>query len=441
MNPEARRKEAIEAFREHVSSGKVAFFQQYGLDFVMGRREGPYLWDMAGQKRLFNLHCNGGVFNLGHRHPELVELLRRSLDDLDIGNHHLLSRARAELARLIARLMPGDLEYTVFGVSGGEAVDLALKVARAYTGRSGILSALGGYHGHTGLAMAAGDERYRRPFGPHPAGFRQVPFGDLRALAGAADRDTAAVLLETVPATLGIVVPSREYLQAVRALCDERGMLLILDEIQSGLGRTGRLWGFEHFGVLPDMVLLGKGLSGGLYPITATVLRKPLESVFHQDPFIHISTFGGAEIGCRIAQRVLEISSAPGFLAHVEELAKGFREGVLRLCRRHPRLLRELRQLGLMMGLRLRDELCGPLLTKTAYDQDLLLVYANNDPSVCQLLPPLNMPLDQVGWVMERLDRALGTARRLEPVLRLKRKVHRILGNRHEDRPRTPRAL
>jgi len=400
-------------FRDHVSSGKVAVFEKYGIDFVVGRRQGAYLWDIDGKKRLFNLHCNGGVFNLGHRNPELIDLLKESLDELDIGNHHLISQHRAELARSLAALMPSDLDYTVFGVGGGEAVDLAFKVARAYTGRTRIISARGAYHGHTGLALAAGDEKYRSPFGPSAPGFCQVSFGDMAALSGAVDSDTAAVILETVPATLGIVIPPPDYLQAVRKLCHDRGILLIMDEVQTGLGRTGRLWAFEHFDIVPDIVVLGKGLSGGIYPITATILRKPLEAVFHDDPFIHISTFGGAEIGCRIARRVLEISAAPQFLEQVNLLASRFAEKIEGLRVKHSPFLVKLRQLGLMMGLELKDEICGPLLTKTAYDQDLLLIYANNDPRVCQLLPPLTMRLEEVDWVIERLDIALSAARGL----------------------------
>jgi putrescine aminotransferase len=226
-----------------------------------------------------------------------------------------------------------------------------------------------------------------------------------------------------VPATLGMVVPTAQYLQGVRGLCAERGALLILDEVQAGLGRSGKLWAFEHFDVVPDILVLGKGLSGGLYPITATVLRRDLEAVFHPDPFIHISTFGGAEIGCRVADRVLEISSDPGFLAHVNELARLFREGIDEMASRHRGVLKGLRQLGLLMGLELRDELSGPVLTRTSYDEDLLVIYAGNDSSVCQLLPPLTMPLQDVPWVLERLDRALRAARRLLPVVRVQQKV------------------
>lgn len=418
--PSAAKSLAIDYFRDHVSSGKAAFFKKYGMDFVMGRREGPHLYDIDGEKRLFNLHCNGGVFNLGHRNRELIAVLKESLDDLDIGNHHLMSAERAGLAAMLSSLMPGDLDYVVFGSGGGEAVDLAFKVARAYSGRSKIISTLGGYHGHTGLALAAGDAKYRDPFGPQLPDFTQVPFGDIDALRKAADASTTAVILETVPATLGIVVPSKDYIQAVRDICSQTDALLIMDEVQTGLGRTGRLWGFEHFNIVPDIVVLGKGLSGGLYPISATILRKPLESVFHDDPFIHISTFGGAETGCRVAKRVLEISSSAEFLEHVNHLARLFADGVDALRQQHGRFLLGLRQLGLMMGLALNDQLCGPLLTKTAYDHGLLLIYANNDPSVCQFLPPLVMKDGDVSTVLDRLDEALSSARRLKPLLKLK---------------------
>jgi acetylornithine/succinyldiaminopimelate/putrescine aminotransferase len=233
------KQEVMDLFARHVSSGKAKFFASVGLDFVFGRREGPYIWDLSGEKRLINCHCNGGVFNLGHRHPAIVETLVQSLRDLDIGNHHFVSEQRAALASRLTALMPGDIQYAVFAVGGGEAVDLAIKVARAATGRPGVISAEGGYHGHTGFALAAGDPKYRAPFGPMSPGFSQVPFDDVDALAKAIDGDTAAVILETVPATAGMPIARDDYFPAVRALCDRAGALLIIDEIQTGLGRTG----------------------------------------------------------------------------------------------------------------------------------------------------------------------------------------------------------
>lgn len=430
----AQKEEILRLFSNHVSSGKVEFFRKYGMDFVMGKREGPYLFDIDGKKKLFNLHCNGGVFNLGHRNKEIIETLKASLDELDIGNHHLLSRERAELASMISSLMPKDLDYVVFGVSGGEAVDLAFKVARAFTKRTTIISALGGYHGHTGLSMAAGDEKYRLPFGPTSPGFKQVPFGNLEELKRSIDHDTAAIILETIPATLGMVVPTRAYMQGVRELCDEKGVLLILDEVQSGFGRTGELWAFSYFDIVPDIVILGKGLSGGIYPITATVIRKQMESVFHPDPFIHVSTFGGSELGCRVARKVLEISSSPSFLEHVIHLAGLFRRELDQLGNKYSSFFTGIRQLGLMMGLELKSDLAGPLLTKTAFDEGLLLIYANNNPSICQFLPPLVMNEQEVYEVIQKLDKALASAKKIYPLLYLKKKVQKVRGKSARNR-------
>jgi len=393
----------------------------------MGRRDGAWIHDMDGNKRLFNCHSNGGVFNLGHRNQEIIDTLKSALDELDIGNHHFMSQERTALAQQITKTMPGDLNICIFGVSGGEAVDLALKLASGHTGRSKVISATGGFHGHTGLALTVGDAQYSEPFGINTSNKIQVPFNDADALAQALDTDVAAVILETVPSTLGMVMPVEGYLKKVRELCDSNGSLLIMDEVQSGLGRTGKLWAFEHAGITPDMVILGKGLSGGIYPIAATVIREPLDSIFKREPFIHISTYGGSELGCRVAKKVLQISCEPIFLERIQEAGRKVREGLERIQNKYPKFFTGIRQTGLMIGLELRDEYGGPALTKAAYDQDLLMIYANNDTSVSQFLPPLTITDAEIDLVMERLDRAMNAARKLRTALIAKEKSGGIL--------------
>ncbi len=404
---DALKDRVFEQFSRHVSSGKAEFFRSVGIDFVFGKRQGPYVWDVSGDKKLINCHCNGGVFNLGHANPKMVGVLRDSLESLDIGNHHLVSEQRAILASRLARLAPGNLTHTVFGVGGGEAVDLAIKLARGYTGRPKVVSASGGYHGHTGLALAAGDPQYRDPFGISLPGFVQVPFNDAAALEAAVDGHTAALIFETVPATLGMPIPEKGFFGRAREICTRAGALLIIDEIQTGLGRTGLLWGIEHYGVSPDIMVLGKGLSGGIYPMSATCITPELEGFFHDRPFIHVSTFGGAEVGCPVALAVLEESSRPEFLAHVRSLAEVFARGFEGLRERHPEILVGLRQLGLMMGIEMVSEHCGPLMSRACYDNGLLSVYANNDTRVSQLLPPLIITEDLAREILERVDKSL----------------------------------
>ena len=390
-------------FAEHVSSGKVEFFSQSGIDFVIGKREGIYIWDIDGFE-LINCHSNGGVFNLGHRNPRVVAALQRALEELDIGNHHFVSEARALLAQRLASISPGDLNRVVFGVSGGEAIDMALKIARAHTGKSGVISAIGGYHGHTGLALAAGDESFRQPFGPLAPGFIQIPFGDIQSLEEAINDDTAAVIFETIPATFGIAIPPDDFYQDVRQLCDQNSVVMIIDEVQNGLGRCGTIWGIDAYNVVPDILVTGKGLSGGIYPVTATIYREHLNPFLHENPFIHVSTFGGAEVGCYAAMEVLNILEEPGFLEHVQEMAGLFEAGFKALKAKHPQVMVGARQKGLMMGLKMNSELLGPLMTRIGFEAGLLTIYANNDPSVVQILPPLIIQDDEVRLVLDILD-------------------------------------
>ncbi len=394
MQPFADRALTSVAFADHVNRGKVAAYAELGLDIVMGERDGSWFHDAFDpERRWLNCHCNGGVFNLGHRNQRVLGAVRGALDHLDVGNHHLVSGWRAELAARLSATTAGRLPGVVFGVGGGEAIDLALKVARAHTGRQGIVSAQGGYHGHTGLAMAAGDPEYRAPFGPNLAGFTQVPFGDLDALDAVVGDETAAVILEPIPATLGMPMPPPGYLREVSARCRDAGCVLVLDEVQTGLGRTGTIWFHAQEDVEPDIVVTGKGLSGGVYPITATLMTAELHAFFDVHPFVHISTFGGAELGCVAALEVLDIIEAPGFLDRVELVGARIEAGLVPLGL-------EVRRRGLFMGLRFEDPAGGLVAAQRLIGAGVFAIFANNDPSVLQFLPPLTISDDEVDWLI-----------------------------------------
>jgi len=406
---EEHTKDVFDRYARFVSPYKAETWSGYGIDFVMGRREGVYVWNLEGSKRLLNCHVNGGTFNLGHRHPAVTRALREGAESLDIGNHHFVSAQRAALAERLAAITPGDIQYTIFGVSGGEAIDTAIKVARGYTRRPKIISALGAYHGHTGFALAAGDAKYRDPFGPLPPGFVQVPFDDADALAKVVDGDTAAVIFETIPATLGMPMPAPGYYAKAREICDRAGAQLIVDEVQTGLGRTGKMWGIDCFDVVPDILVTGKGLSGGLYPITATCLRPHLMDFFRADPFIHVSTFGGAELGCVVSLAMLEVITAPDFLPAVRRRAEWYASRLEELRLKHPGALVEVRQLGLFIGLRYAHPEGGPLMTKLCYDAGMFALYANNDHRVQQFLPPLVINDAEADETIHILDQCLTT--------------------------------
>ncbi|MCP4686520.1 MAG: aspartate aminotransferase family protein, partial [Desulfobacterales bacterium] len=259
---------------------------------------------------------------------------------------------------------------------------------------------------HTGLAMAAGAPKFKEKFRPAPRGFRQAVFNRMDALEAVVSGSTAAVILETIPATLGIVTPSKSYLKQVRELCDARGALLILDEIQTGFGRTGRLWGFEQYDVAPDMVTLGKGMSGGIYPISATVHHEKFAGFFKEDPFIHISTFGGSEIGCYAAMETTRISREADFLENVVNMGRFFKERLHGLAGKYPALGLKTRGLGLMMGLEFKDDTTALFLIKLFFDNGLYVVYAGFDPRVIQFLPPLIINEAEAERVMEKIETA-----------------------------------
>lgn len=389
-------------FAAHVSRGKVEAMQAFGLDVVMGEREGIRFHDAYDPERSWiNCHCNGGVFNLGHRHPAVVAAVRDAIETIDVGNHHLVSGWRARLSTRLAATTADHLPSVVLGVSGGEAIDVAIKSAWAATGRRKIVSVVGGYHGHTGLALATGDAQYRDPFGPNLPGFAQVPFDDLAAMDAAVDDSTAAVILEPIPATLGMPIASDGYLAGVQRLCHDRGALFIADEVQTGLGRTGRVWCYQHDGLAPDIVVTGKGLSGSVYPITATLMTEEVHRVYDDNPFVHISTFGGAEPGCAAALAVLDVIEASGFLERVESLSD-------RLAAAFADLPFTLRRRGLMMGLKFPRDGDGLSAAKATYDAGVFTVFANNDTSVLQFLPPLTITDDECDDLIERIRKAFG---------------------------------
>jgi len=400
------KRKIIKTYANYVSKGKADFYVKNLMPFVPFHREGCYIYDFNG-KKLLNFHCNGGVFNLGHRNPKIIKVLISALEEWDIGNHHLISAPKAELGKRLAELTPGDISKVVYGVSGGEAVDLSIKLARGWTRRNNIISAIEGYHGHTGFALAAGNEKFKKPFGKSAPGFIQVPFGDIEAIKRSINYDTAAVIMETIPATGGIIIPPSDYFPELREVCDNFNTLLIMDEVQTGLGRCGRFLAIEEYNITPDIIVLGKGLSGGLYPITATCFRKKLDRFFQKNPFIHISTFGGSEVGCLVALEVLNICSSQEFLKNVNNMAEYFKIELLKIKEEFSDVFVEIRQKGLMIGLKFKSKEICMLLSKILYDNGLYAIFSGNDETVLQFLPPLIIQEEEANLGINILRKSL----------------------------------
>jgi putrescine aminotransferase len=392
----------LDAFATHVHPGKVRTFEALGVDLVVGEREGARFRDARSGAWLWNCHSNGGVFNLGHRNPTVVRALRDALDHLDVGNHHLVSGWRARAAEHLAESTGGTLPGVVFTVSGSEAIDVAIKIARGRTGRHRIVSTVGSYHGATGLAVAAGgDAPTRQRYLLDLPEFVHVPWDDLDAVRAAVDDDTAAVLLEAIPATLGFPPPSPGYLRGVQDLCRERGALFVVDEVQTGLGRTGSFWFAQQESLEPDALITGKGLSGGIYPVSATLLARDPFVWFTEEFGSHPSSFGGSELGCVVASTVCEMVGADGFLEHVRELAQRFTDGF----RGAPF---GLRQRGLVMALETGRE-GGAFEAWTALFRAGVFAFpAAYDTSVLQFKPPLILRHDEADEIVSRVRSVLG---------------------------------
>ncbi|MGC9325113.1 MAG: aspartate aminotransferase family protein [Desulfomonilia bacterium] len=401
------KKQALADFSEYLSPMKARTMKSAGLDIIEDRREGASVWDLTGKKYI-DCQTGSGIMNVGRHNREIVQALKDALDTYDIGVFLLCSKQKADLAKKLAEITPGNLKCTIFGTGGGEANDAAIKLARGYTMKKEIIYAERAYHGHTGFALSAiGREAYKEPFEPLVPGFKMVPFGSVQAIRDALTKDTAAVILEPIQGEGGINIPPDGYLQEVRKICDECEALLILDEIQTGFARTGKMFASEHWGVAPDIMTVAKSLGGGIYPISATIFTEELMDFFIPHPFIHLSTFGGSDLGCLVGLAVIEYIEKNHLAEHAQQMGDRFRRGFDGLLRDFAELLLEVRQKGLMMGLQYTNSSIGPRLTKKLADRGVIAVYTGNDPSICRFMPPLVITPEEVDFVLDALENSM----------------------------------
>lgn len=344
-------KETDEAIYAKDAAGYIPVFNRYKI--VLDHGEGVYVFDNNGRKYIDFL-AGIAVNVLGHAYPPLVKTVAAQAGRMIHCSNLYYTQAQADAAERLVRL--SGLGKAFFGNSGAEANEGAIKIARKYAHgkdaeKTQIITAWDSFHGRTLAALTAtGQPKYQDGFAPLPGGFDYVHFGDSEELASKMSDKTCAVMLETIQGEGGVHVPSQDYIKRVRELCDEHGALLIFDEIQCGMGRTGKLFAYEQFGVKPDIVTLAKGLAGGV-PIGAFITTDEVAAAFHAGD--HGTTFGGNPLACAAANVVLDTVQKEGILGHVEKVGAYFLEKLAGFKRKYPKLVKEVRGMGLLLGMEL----------------------------------------------------------------------------------------
>ncbi len=401
----------IEKYKQHINPGLARLLQFGGFGDVEERAEGCVVTMLSGAQYL-DFVGGFGVFSCGHRHPRIVEAVKRQLDKMPLSTRTFFSAPQVALAERLAQVTPGDLQYTFYSNSGTEAVEAALKMARIATGRTDFISTQGAYHGKTlGALSATGREKYRTPFGPLVPGFTHVPFNWIAAIEEAVTDKTCAVLIEPIQGEGGIIVPSPGYLSALRQLCDRRGLLLIADEVQTGLGRTGRMFGVDHEGVTPDILCLAKALGGGVMPIGATVSNQRVwDGTFMHNPYIHTSTFGGNQLACVAGLAALDVIEDEGLAEKAQARGEQLMAGLRQVQAQHPDVIKDVRGRGLMVGVEFAVKDMAELSINLLAGNGIIAAYTLNNPNVIRMEPPLIITSAQIDHAISAFSTSVAGA-------------------------------
>ncbi len=394
-------------YHDYLNPALADLMKYGGLVLVEDKAEGVYVWDHEGNRYI---DCLGGygVFALGHRHPRVVEAVKRQLERMPLSSKLFLNHPETLLGEKLAGILPGDIQYSFFANSGSEAVEGALKLARLYTGKPEIIYTEGAYHGVTmGALSATGRDMYREPFEPLVPGFKRVPFGDADAIEKAITEDTAAVIIEPIQGEGGIVLPPENYLKEVREITKKHGVLMILDEVQTGMGRTGKMFAADLYGVEPDIIALGKALGGGVMPIGAFSSTPEIWKAFDPYPVIHESTFGGNPLATIAAVATIDVMLEEDIPTQAAEKGAYMLNGLRQIAGDYPDIVSEVRGKGLMIGLQLKDEGYGIPMMDFLLKRGVIVAYALNNPKVIRFEPPLIITKEQIDMVLEAVSGAL----------------------------------
>ncbi|MGI0002627.1 MAG: aspartate aminotransferase family protein [Nitrosopumilaceae archaeon] len=357
---------------------------------------GAHVWDINGKEYI---DCMGGygVALVGHRNPRVVNAIKSQLEKIITVHSSLYNKTREEFLENLIKIAPKKLDQVHLNNSGAEAVEAAIKFARKFTGKKGMVAMNGSYHGKSlGALSVTFNPKYRKSFEPLVERVSFAPYGDIDALRSTITDDTGFVILEPIQGESGIHVPPDGFLQDVRKLCDERSILLIFDEIQSGFGRTGKMWAGEHWNTAPDIMCLAKGIAGGV-PMGATLVRSDILACMQKGE--HSSTFGGNPLSCAAGIGAIQALTKDGLIDNAAKIGKIFIDELERLKEKH-KIIREVRGKGLMIGVELKFEVKDILFE--GIQHGVLLLYSGKN--IIRLLPPLVITEEDITKVIEILD-------------------------------------
>jgi putrescine aminotransferase len=391
----------FESYGRLINPSYPAFLNKLGLDRIAVKAEGATITDSAGKTYI---DCVGGygLFNVGHNNPEIVQALTEQLAQQQLLTKPFISEIQVQMAESLAQLAPGDLCCSFILNSGSEAIDCAIKLVRLQRGGKTIITAQRSFHGHTfGALTASGIPSFKRAFQPLLPGFANVPFGDIEALKRSVSEDTAAVLIEPVQHEAGLVLPPGDYLQKVRNLCDEHDLIFILDEIKTGFGKTGCMFACEHYDVVPDVLVLGKSMGGGVIPSGAVVATQDLWKRFGLSFPMSASSFAGNVLVCRAGLSTIEYIQRGRLLEDCVEKGKLLLRSFSDYVKEYPEILRSAKGLGLLIGIETQGGKIALELAQAMIRRGVLVVPAFGNSSVLMVEPPLVISFQQVRAVVD----------------------------------------
>ncbi|MDE1817551.1 MAG: aspartate aminotransferase family protein [Thaumarchaeota archaeon] len=371
-----------------------SIYQRFPVTIERGL--GAHVWDASGKEYI---DCMGGygVALVGHCNPRVVKAIKNQLDKIITVHSSLYNKTREEFLEKLIKISPKNLSQVYLNNSGTEAVEAAIKFARKFTGKKKMVAMNGSYHGKSlGALSVTFNQKYRKAFEPLVDSVSFSSFGDIEALRNTVDSDTAMVIMEPIQGESGINVAPDGFLQQVRKLCDEKGIVLVFDEIQAGLGRTGKMWACEHWDTVPDIMCLAKGIAGGV-PMGATLVRPDILASISKGE--QSSTFGGNPLSCAAGIGAIDALVEDKLVENADKNGKIFREGLERLKEKH-KIIREIRGKGLMIGVEMKFEVKDILFDGIA--NNLLLLYSGKN--ILRLLPPLVISESDINKALETLD-------------------------------------